>query len=207
MTPLRALLGAVSLSLAACAASPSFPTASSLPDAQRLPDGVALDVPLELPPTRTFATGGSVAVLRQPVDSAAIASVLTRFFDAMVAEDAAALTQVLDASATYRSRGGGGQSKLLEVLRARMRSMDYGRLAGAEFARIDALERRDSVREPERGESASALADDGELELRVPISTARFSGERLFGEIAVFVVRPERDRGVVIVGYSDDSSP
>lgn len=200
MRALGAALSLTMVSLAACGASPSFATASSLPAEPRIADGVTLDVPLDLPPARDRAGDGRVAVLRQPLSDAALVATLAHFFDAMVAEDPASLARVLDATASYRAGNARSAAKLLEVLRSRMQRMDYGRLAGVDFARLEALDRRVPA-------DAEPDGEVGELEVRVPITTARFGGERLFGDVAIFVVRADSSGRPLIIGYGDDVGP
>ena len=144
-----------------------------------------------------------VVALREPLGGDAVAATVRALFRGFEREDAETLASLVTDDATVLgaargSRGAGqtgqsgqaGERSVLELWRARLRTVDYGRLAGAEVAQIDRIERfayadLGGAGEPER----PAEMQSGDVLARVPVATPRVGSEQLFGDVVVLLLR------------------
>jgi hypothetical protein len=193
-------------------------------DPPRRPDGVVLEpAPAEPAPQDRVRAEGVVA-LREPLGGDAVATIVRALFRGFEREDAEALASLVtdDATVLGAPRGSRGQSgqtgqtgqagqpgerSVLELWRARLRTFDYGRLAGAEVAQVDRIERfayadLGGPGEPER----PAEMQPGDLLARVPVATPRVGSEQLFGDAVVLLLRRD-GRGFKIAGFGEENGP
>jgi hypothetical protein len=149
--------------------------------------------------------GGAVC-LRERVSKAEVGRVLDAFMDAWTRKSIDDLVALLGTDAGPLEARSRGRAALIEDWRDRLRSNDYGRLAGAE------LVRRERVQMHEVGDADAA---DGALQgidlrpqeiyVRVPLELNGLGGEKLFGDVIVFIFRREEGE-LRIVGYGETSS-
>jgi hypothetical protein len=204
------------LALAACgpATAPVFPTASELPDKDRQPDAVAVDLPSQPPPAGAQArSDAQVVALRSPLGVAAAHDTVRAFFRAVIREDVGALSallvptaQVVDVdpaaggSAVSSPRARGARSWWNQ----RFRKHDYPDLGTRVVYRESDIEtyRFDDL--PTRPISSASLGltridemQRQDLLLRVPIVTTSVRSQRLLGSELYFWLRRDGDRFVV----------
>lgn len=199
-----------------CAAAQpaTFETASRLPDEERHPDGVAVDLPNARPETRSSATtGDAVVALRTPLGVDAARRTVRAFFDAVLREDLTALTARLVPGAQVEDlHPSTGVAKAKPTKRQEARSLWNQRFRKLAY---EALESRVVYREADvetfrAGEldrqppSMATLTEDArpsltndDLLLRVPIITPTVGSERLFGDEIFFWLRRHGDRYVI----------
>lgn len=190
--------------LAGCAAQvpARFTTASSLPDDARRPDGVAVDRVSEPPASRDEAPSSEgVVTLRTPLGLDRAHAAVRRFFEAVVAEDPAALAQLVRADTMLHDTRTSGQQRtqgLLPLWRMRFSKYDYGQLgARTIFQESEVM----TYRADQLGAlplEVQHLVRDVAIEptvvvLRVPIVTVTVKNERLFGEEIFFWLRRRGD--------------
>jgi hypothetical protein len=185
--------GAVLLAVACGRAAPPPVMAAPADSASavRAPDGVAMDLPPALPPPASKAPAGGVASLRVPVSRDAVASLLRSFFDAWSRESVDDLAALLAPDAGPLEARARGKRALVDVWRQRIRSHEYGRLAGTEMFRPERIERWEPDELSAEGAPPHVDARPGELTVRAPVETTTVGGEKLFGDAVVMLVRPE----------------
>ncbi len=192
--------------LAACggAGAPRFPTATSLPDDERQPDGIAVDLSSEPPPLRDRAQSSDVLVtLRTPLGIDVAKAVVRRFFDSVTREDMAAMQSLVRFSAVVqdtRSRSRGPRSHgLVTLWRRRFAKRDHQALASRVIYReadvtvfhgaaVDTLPLEVKYLDP------SDATEPSDVVLKVPIATPIIKSERLFGDELYFWLRRDGDR-------------
>lgn len=176
-------------------------TVTELPKAPRRPDGVVLEQPLTVPDADEHGKAeDSVVTLREPFESRALVDLVKAYFRAWEHEDVDGLGRMLTADAILLKRPG---ANVLESFRARLRIYEYQRIAGLEVARFDRIERHGY------GDLQSADRPlemrEGDLLVRVPVLVARVSGDPLFGESLVLMVR--REEGALrIAGLAEEAA-
>lgn len=187
-------------------------TATEMPKTPRRPDGVVLEPPPAVPTAAERATTSSaVLALREPPASEDVEEVVRAYLRAFEREDLDGLQRLLAQDAGPLGRAG-GRSQLVDLWRARFKSFEYQKLAGAEIARFGQLERRsyDAYAVPaSAGGPAGGRPPEmrpGDLLVRIPIATPRVSGEQLFGDVLVLLLRRE-DGKLRIAGQADESAP
>lgn len=188
-----ALLGVAVLAVGCGHAAPPpvmAAPADSAPTA-RAPDGVAMDLPPALPAPASKASAGGVASLRVPVSRDAVAALLRSFFDAWSRESVDDLAALLAPDAGPLEARTRGRRALVDLWRQRMRSHEYGRLAGVEMFRPERIERWEPDELGAEGAPPHVDAHPGELTVRAPVETTTVAGEKLFGDVVVMLVRPE----------------
>lgn len=191
---------------------PVFPTASRLPDRERQPDAVAIDLPSRPPPASDDAASDeAVVALRAPLGVDEARATVRSFFQAIVEEDVASLTpllvpgaRVLDLDPTTGSRAATRRSRTQDARSwwsQRFRKHGYDQLearvvyreADVETYRYEEL----GSLPPTVADAASALGPAvaaSDLVLRVPIVTTTIRSERLLGDELFFWLRREGDR-------------
>jgi hypothetical protein len=169
----------------------------------RRPDGVVLEPSPALPSVAARGPSGGVLALRVPMGSDAVADVVRLFIDAWQRESIDALASLLTPDAGPIEARGRGSRALVEGWRQRLRAHGYARLAGVEVVRPDRIERWEAE---ELGVSgAPARPPDmrpGELLVRAAVEVPVVSGERLFGDQIVMIVRPDEGR-IKIAAYGE----
>ncbi|MGH7435496.1 MAG: hypothetical protein ACRENE_07460 [Polyangiaceae bacterium] len=173
------------------AAPPVIAPPSGSASAPRAPDGVALDPPPALPAPASRAPAGGVAALRVPVSREAVAALLRSFFDAWSRESVDDLAELLAPDAGPLEARTRGSRALVDAWRQRMRTHEYGRLAGVEMVRPERIERWEADELGAEGAPPHVDARPGELTVRAPVETTTVAGERLFGDEVVMLVRAE----------------
>jgi hypothetical protein len=206
----RVLACLAPLAIGACAAPRPPVTAVSIPEAPRRPDGVVVEPAPALPVATEHATARGVVALREPLGDEAVAQVVRAFFRAFEREDLDALRNLVTEDAMPMAALRGSRSSLLELWGQRMKTLDYGRLAGSEVARVDAMERW-SYAALEGSATAPTLERPaemrpGDLLVRVPIATPRVGSEQLFGDVVTLLLRRD-GRGYKIAGFAEENGP
>ena len=165
----------------------SFETVTELPKTPRRPDGVVLEHPLTVPDAEERGkTDGTLLALREPFELRALVELVKVYFRAWEHEDVEALARLLTPDAVLLRRPG---ASVVDSFRLRMRTYEYQRIAGLEVARFDHLERY--------GYGDVVVAQrplemhEGDVLVRVPVLVSRVSGDPLFGEALVLLVRRE----------------
>jgi hypothetical protein len=200
----RGLLVAA-LWLAACGGG-ALETATELPKAPRRPDGVVLEPPPAIPEPHDRATAaGGVVGLRAPIADRDVEDVVASYFRAFVSEDLDALKGMLASGATYIGAAS-SRSSLVDVWRARFRNFEYQRLAGTEIYRPSEIERHtfDTLGAP-GAPTRPAQMVPGDVLVRVPVGVANITGEQLFGDVVVLLLRRE-DGHLRIAAAADEST-
>jgi hypothetical protein len=183
-------------------------TATELPTTPRRPDGVVIEPAAALPPIGERARARGVVALREPLSDEAVKEVVRTYFTLFEHEDLEGLAQLVTAdvvSLDVRARG--SRSSILETWRARMRQLDYAKLAGLEVAAFDRLEHYGY--EDLEGSTSPARPSamrPGDTLVRIPVSAARVAGERFFGDTLTLLLRREEGR-FKIAGVAEDDAP
>lgn len=183
-----------------------FPTRSQLPDAERRAAGIAVDLSSAPPPARDQAdTHQAVVALRAPLGLGAALDVVGEFFEAVHAEDMAALSDLVRPKTQVEDTRVGSSTKshvATNLWRHRFQKRDYPSLTG------QLVYRRGDI-STFRGDQLEALPlnvrylADGEdvlpndLVLQVPIITHTVANERLFGDELFFWLRRRGSRYVI----------
>ena len=167
-------------------------TAIELPKVPRRPDGVLIEPTAALPEPSEQAPARGVVSLQEPLSEAAIRDVVRSYFQAFEREDILALAQLLTPDAVSLDARGIGRGAILEAWKARLKTLNFSKLAGVDVVEIDQVERfdYDDLGVP----SAPARPQEmqrGEVYVRVPVATPSIAGERLFGDTITFLLRRE----------------
>ena len=184
---------------AGCAAGPGFPTASSIDDARRHPDGVAVDPTGEPPRPREHAKASDrLVALRTPLGADRAVDTVSELFRKIVIEDSEGLEALFTREATTSTGNPGVTATPLAVLwwQQRFRRLDYTRLAGEPIFREAELEiyRADDEVDalPHPAIRLDALGET-DVVIRLPILTSHAGADRLFGDEMIFWLRREGD--------------
>jgi hypothetical protein len=215
---MRAICAVVaSVVVAACggtrtpASAPPAVTAVEIPESPpRRPDGVVVEPASAVPEASERASSNGVVALREPLGGEAVVAVVRSLFRAFAHEDRDALSALLTADAAPLVMGSSGQARpahgaLLDQWSARLRSLNYGLLAGTEVARVDRIDRY-TYGDLEGGSGAMARPEamrPGDLLVRVPVTLPRVGAEPLFGDVVVLLLRREGD-GFKIAGEGEE---
>ena len=205
-----ALLAGAGVTFAACAGpapSVALVDPSNAQPAVRHPDGVVVEPAPALPRAADRAPARGVVALREPLGVEAAEDLVRAYVRAFEREDEGALAQLLTSDAAPLFGGRGGRGALLEQWRARLKNLDYGKLAGLEVARLERMERfeYDELGAPAPLPRPPEMKP-GELLLRIPIATPRVGAEQLFGDVVVLLLRREEGH-FRIAGASEENSP
>jgi hypothetical protein len=178
---------------------------SSDSPALRRPDAVLLEPVVARPPTVAHADAQGVVALRTPIGEGAVAAVVRGWIDAWQRESLDALADMLSPDAVpIESSHGHGRAALLDSFRQRLQAHDYARLTGLEVLRPDRIERADyEDLAAIAGRSRPPEMRPDDLYIRVPLELTHVAGERLFGDVLVFVLRRE-DGKLRIAAYGED---
>jgi hypothetical protein len=176
----------------------------------RHPDGVVIESPSALPSPSTRAEARGVVTLRPGLAPDAIEAVLERWLAAWEHESIDGLAALLTDDAQPLDGTGHGRAGLLDAFRQRFQAHDYTRIAGQPVMRSDRIERWE-YDDLDTGNAADATGlavsavHPGETLVRVPIDT-RESGEKLFGDALLFVLRRE-DGKLAVTAYGEIDDP
>jgi hypothetical protein len=207
----RASLTAIAIALAvggaACAGSRApLVTSVFLPDASRQPDGVVIEESPALPDVSERAAARGVVALRAPLGNEAVLTIVHRLFRGFVHGGIEALESILtdDVTILGSSRG---RASLVDQWRARLKSLDYGRLSASAIVEDQKIERfeyadLDLPGAPER----PATMKEGDVLVRFPIATPRVGSEKLFGDEVTLLLRRDGS-GYKIAGFSEENGP
>jgi hypothetical protein len=201
---------------AACqpAAAPTFATATALPDRERHPDAIAVDLPPTEPPARTQgSTEQAVTTLRTPLGIDAAYAAVHAFFQAVIHEDMAALSALMQPGTQAQDLQGSLPATVATRTQSQeARSWWTQRFRKHEYAELASkLIYRDRDIETYRATDLGALpaevrpsADvpgpavtELDVVLRVPIVTHSLRSERLLGDELYVWLRPEGDRFLI----------
>lgn len=192
------------LSLALCwlaigcasAGAPRFESVTQLDDeAPRRAPGVSIDPVSELPPSQPRGdTATGVVMLRAPADAAQGREAVKRFFRAVSTES----IEDLEAELHERAQilfGSGARLPVGVFWRQRFSKLDYASLAGSTLY-------RDRELETYRGADLSELSPPPRFPIAVPrdailikvkLAMTRTGRTRMFGDVMLFLLRPEAD--------------
>jgi len=162
-----------------------------------LEPSAALPAPIDRGRTQAIVT------LREPEDRASVARLVKSFFEAWQDASLDALLALLSPDAGPLEGRSHGRSALAELWRQRLQAHDYSRLLGVELVRPERIERWtwDDLEAP-LAPARPADMQPGEVYVRVPIEVTHVGGERLFGDVAVMVLR-RGGRGLRIASYGE----
>ncbi len=190
--------------------SADFPTQSALPDEERRPDGIAVDLASDPPPTRDRAeSADELVALRAPLGVDAAHETLRVFFEAMVSEDIAAMSAVLEANAQVQDLRVIGTALpaptshgIANLWRQRFRKREYQRFASQLLYReADVITYRsgdlDALPVNVRYLPEIAAPEATDVVLRVPIITHTLNNERMLGDELFFWLRRDGSRYVI----------
>lgn len=132
----------------------------------------------------------AVVSLREPPDRGSVANLVQSFFDAWQGASLDSLVAFLASDAGPLEARSRGRAALAELWRQRLQAHDYARLLGVELVRPERIERwtwdeLDTPQAPPRPPDMQP----GEIYVRVPIEVTHVGGERLFGDVAVLLLR------------------
>jgi hypothetical protein len=195
-----------------------------LPEGERRPAGIAVDLSSEPPPWRDRADSSEpIVTLRTPLGSKAAFDTVREFFSALVREDISGMSLLVRASALLddtraahtnksakpaptrsRARGGRrGTHSITTLWRERFRKREYHRLASRLVYReadVTTYRREQLDALPISVRYLGPAHDDvhtTDLVLRVPIITHTVRNERLLGNEIVFWLRRYQDRYLI----------
>ena len=177
----------------------------------RHPDGVVIESPSALPSPSTRAEARGVVTLRPGLAPDAIEAVLERWLAAWEHESIDGLAALLTDDAQPLDGTGHGRAGLLDAFRQRFQAHDYTRIAGQPVMRSDRIERweyddLDTGNAADATGPAVSAVHPGETLVRVPIDVTRESGEKLFGDALLFVLRRE-DGKLAVTAYGEIDDP
>lgn len=168
-------------------AADSAGTPAELPP--RRPDGVVMEPPPALATATEHGEARGVVVLRQPLGSDSIASVVEDLIEAWRRESPEALGELLTPDAGPIEGRSRGRAALVEGFRQRMRAHEYGRLAGVSLVRPENIARYDwdNLSAPGAPPRPPEMRPE-EVYVRIPLEMTRVAGERLFGDVIVLLL-------------------
>jgi hypothetical protein len=193
------LIACLTASLSACGTSAKSPADV---DERRRPDGVAIDPTSGPPPAADHGDSADrVVVLRSPLGVERALATLDELFHKITLEDEEGVTSLLTRDAmsigSQQQNPMIGAPTLANFWRARMRKLDYTKLAGETVYQESDVE----IYRPEDEVSAATnpiiqldALSPGDLVLRVPLLSPRIGTDRLFGDELVVWMRREGDR-------------
>lgn len=193
-----------------------FPSATSLPEHERRPDGIAVDLTSGPPAMRDDGrTDHAIVTLRTPLSTAAAHEAVQVFFAAIASENIAELSASLAPGAIMldmRAKANRKRARgVTAVWRQRFRKRQYQQLSTQLIYRqgdvstyrgdeMDALPIR--VRSPQDAERTRRT----DIVLCIPIATHSIKNERLLGNEIFFWLRRDGDR-FVIYRIVEDTPP
>ncbi len=195
--------------LAACTEQTpaQFPTASELPDDERRPAGIAVDLTSDPPPFRDRAESDEdIVTLRTPLGTKLALRTVRLFFDAMVGEDVSAMSMLIRSNAINEDTRTGSTRRshsITNMWRERFRKREYQKLAARLIYREADVT---TYRSDQLGALPLAVRlrtsttphdHANDLVLRVPIITHTVKNERLLGNELFFWLERRGDSFVI----------
>lgn len=172
------------------------------------PEGVVLEVATPVPLASESAPAEDVVVLGEPIPDEAIRELVFTFFDAMRRRDLDTLVSLvaesgvtLEGQVTY-----GNRDALITTMRLALRdARDYGKLSPAEIATPDRIERFSVADLAVLGKKKPEPMRPLDVLVRIAMPAVRGTGEKLFDDFVVLVVRTEGGK-LKIVTKSEEPS-
>lgn len=163
-----------------------------------------LDAQPALPMPSIAAPAEGVIALREPRDDEAIREVLLAYVRGFIRQDLELLTSLLTKDAVdLGPRTRTGRPGIIDAWQARLRALDYSRVAVNDVLRLDRIDRLDFDQMPSTARPSEM--QNGDMLVRVPI--AKGSGEpRLFGTTLVVLLRREQGQ-LAIAGVTEEGGP
>ncbi len=184
-----------------------FTTSTKLPDADRRPDGIAIDLSSEPPEARDQATSvEEIVTLRTPLPVGAAHRAVRQLFEAVIREDVGAMSQVMSSATMVQDIRTGKKNlrahSATSHWRQRFRKREYQKLSTKLVYRQADVEtyRSDhtaSLPVNVRHLSRNNAIGETDLVLRVPIVTHSIRNERLLGDEIFLWLRREGTRYIV----------
>ena len=199
----------VALVLAGCVREvpADFATATALPDDERHPDGIAVDLRSDPPAARDHVYANSdVASLRAPLGIGAAHDRLAELFAAIVSEDNTKLSALMVGSVVVHDlrKVGAPPRNALNTWLQRFRKYNYHRLQDTAVYRqsdVSVYRRAQFDRLPL--EVAGTSAAEADLVFHVRILTPEVRNERLWGN-ELFIWFQRREDRYVIAGLAEE---
>lgn len=183
-----------------------FPTANELPDDDRRPDGIAVDLTSDPPPSQNrAATDEDIVTLRTPLGTQVALRTVRTFFDALIGEDVSGLSIIVAPNAMNEDTRSGSRRRSASILNMwseRFRKREYQKLATRLVYRdadvmIYRTDQLAALPLAARLRTSTAAHGSNDLVLRVPIITHTVKNERLLGD-EVFLWLERREDSFVI---------
>ncbi len=189
------------------AGAPPVITAGAIPSAgisaARRPDAVVLEPRFALPNPATRAEARGVVSLRAPLTAEAVLAVVQSLLAAWQRASLESLVALLASDAVPMEAPGRGRPELIESFRQRLQAHDYARLAGVELVHSERVEHWDwDELGPRDTPARPPDMQRDETYVRVPMEVTHESGETLFGDTILLVLRLEAGR-LVIASYAE----
>ncbi len=194
--------------VAACVHAPP-PTVDAWPTAPREPDGVVLEPEPAIPAPAAGAEARGVVTLAPPVGDGEIRGVVQSFFDALARRDDGAVDALLSRSARLLdAHGGSTYATLREELRSKSRALAAAGMRDLPLERIERFDYRDLGEAGER--PLPPEARPGDVLVRVHLAWPWTSGDRVFADVVVLLLRRELGGEVGpawrVAGYDEQES-
>ncbi len=171
--------------------------------AARRPDAVVLEPRFALPNPATRAEARGVVSLRAPLTAEAVLAVVQSLLEAWQRASLEGLVALLASDAVPMEAAGHSRLDLIESFRQRLQAHDYARLASVELVHSERVEHWDWDELGTRDTPARPPdMHRDETYVRVPLEVTRESGEKLFGDAILLVLRREAGR-LVIASYAE----
>jgi hypothetical protein len=150
-----------------------------------------------------------VVALREPLGEEAARDIVRAYVAAFEREDLDGLEQLLTNDAvSLDTRSRGSRSAILDGWRARMKQLEYARIAGSEVVALDRIERYEiDDFEAQGAPPRPAEMRAGDVLVRAPVSTPRIGGDRFFGDTIVMLLRRQEGGRFKIAGIGEEGGP
>lgn len=180
---------------------------SSADPPKRKPDAVVLEPPGAMPVAASRAEARGVVALREPLGSDAVHDVVAALVDAYQRGSIEALTALLTLDAGPIEARARGRPALVEAWQKRLKAHEYARFAGVDLVRFDRVEHWDygDLSAPSAPARPPGMRTD-EVFVRAPVEVTHLSGDRVFGDAIVLLLRREGG-SYRIVAYGEIDAP
>jgi hypothetical protein len=173
----------------------------------RRPDAVVVEPPPAIPEAVERADARGVVVLRAPLGGDAVRDLVMAVVGAWQNESIEQLVALLTTDAGPIESRTRGRAALVEAWQKRLHAYEYRRLAGLDLVHVERIERYgwDDLSPPDSPARPPDMRRD-ELFVRVPVEVTRVAGERVFGDVVLFLLRREDGR-YKIAAYGEAEVP
>lgn len=175
----------------------------------RSPEGVVLEMATPVPEPTEVAQAQDVVVLGEPIPDEAIREFVFAFFDTIRRRDLETLaTMVSEGAATLDGRValGNRDAVISNQLQVMTRNPEYTKLAPAEIATADRLERfSDADLEALKKKKPEPMRPLDVL-VRVAMPAVRGTTEKLFDDYVLLVLRPEGGKLKLVTKLEESAS-